>query len=391
MLTLVNTATSTTNKIIHSHMPLSYNDVRKLILQTLEERPEGTKVEVPNQQNYELALLDYVQQLETTMSTSMVGIADAETEPIEPPSARVAYLSQVGVKSTVTYKNFVDAQLNPLVVTTDESHVAFVTLFWNTNYWQLQAVMIPVIAGSSGTMDYNELENLPSINGVTIKGDLTAEMLGLVSSEIFDQYKKATDQRLDVIEEALFGSKAALQVAAVPPSITAGVLTDVTISWSTKFDGEEVTPDSLTVKRGDTVLTTDVALKSVVDHISETAQYTVTAVIKGVAKSAEIAVEANAKMYYGATPKDTLAEADVLAFTAREIESTPAGDIEVPFGEVAYLWVCVPAPMTIKGVSSSGFGVPMKPAAEVTVEGNNYNCYRSVNQFAVGDFIGVIS
>lgn len=65
-------------------MPLSYNDVRKLILQTLEERPEGTKVEVPNQQNYELALLDYVQQLETTMSTSMVGIADATTEPIEP-------------------------------------------------------------------------------------------------------------------------------------------------------------------------------------------------------------------------------------------------------------------------------------------------------------------
>ena len=301
-------------------MPLSYNDVRKLILQTLEERPEGTKVEVPNQQNYELALLDYVQQLETTMSTSMVGIADAETEPIEPPSARVAYLSQVGVKSTVTYKNFVDAQLNPLVVTTDESHVAFVTLFWNTNYWQLQAVMIPVIAGSSGTMDYNELENLPSINGVTIKGDLTAEMLGLVSSEIFDQYKKATDQRLDVIEEALFGSKAALQVAAVPPSITAGVLTDVTISWSTKFDGEEVTPDSLTVKRGDTVLTTDVALKSVVDHISETAQYTVTAVIKGVAKSAEIAVEANAKMYYGA-------DVSAIAYQANGAAATSGADI----------------------------------------------------------------
>lgn len=374
-------------------MPLSYNEVRKLILQTLEERPEGTKVQVPNQQNYELALLDYVQQLETSMSTSIVGIADSTTDPIEPPSARVAYLSQVGVNTTVTFKNFIDASLDPIEVTTDADHVAFITLFWNTNYWQAQAVMIPVIngGGGSGTTDYNELKNLPSIDGVTIKGNLTAEMLGLVSSEIFDQYKEATDQRLDVIEEVLFGSKAALQVAAVPPSITAGVLTDVTISWSTKFDGEEVTPDSLTVKRGDTVLTTDVVLKSVVDHISETAQYTVTAVIKGVAKSAEIAVEANAKMYYGATPKDTLAEADVLAFTAREIETTPAGDIEVPFDEVAYLWVCVPAPMTIKGVSSSGFGVPMKPAVEVTVEGNNYNCYRSVNQFAVGDFIGVIS
>lgn len=374
-------------------MPLSYNEVRKLILQTLEERPEGTKVQVPNQQNYELALLDYVQQLETSMSTSIVGIADSTTDPIEPPSARVAYLSQAGVNTTVTFKNFVDASLDPIEVTTDADHVAFITLFWNTNYWQAQAVMIPVIndGGGSGTTDYNELENLPSIDGVTIKGNLTAEMLGLVSSEIFDQYKEATDQRLDVIEEVLFGSKAALVVAVVPPSITAGALTDVTVNWSTKFDGEEVTPDSLTVKRGDTVLTTDVVLKSVVDHISETTKYTVTAVIKGIAKSAEITVEANAKMYYGANPKDTLTEADVLDFTAREIETTPTGDIEVPFDEVAYLWVCVPAPMTIKGVSSSGFGVPMKPAAEVTVEGNNYNCYRSVNQFAVGDFIGVIS
>lgn len=374
-------------------MPLSYNEVRKLILQTLEERPEGTKVQVPNQQNYELALLDYVQQLETSMSTSIVGIADSTTDPIEPPSARVAYLSQVGVNTTVTFKNFIDASLDPIEVTTDADHVAFITLFWNTNYWQAQAVMIPVIngGGGSGTTDYNELKNLPSIDGVTIKGNLTAEMLGLVSSEIFDQYKEATDQRLDVIEEVLFGSKAALVVAVVPPSITAGALTDVTVNWSTKFDGEEVTPDSLTVKRGDTVLTTDVVLKSVVDHISETAQYTVTAVIKGIAKSAEITVEANAKMYYGANPKDTLTEADVLAFTAREIETTPAGDIEVPFGEVAYLWVCVPAPMTIKGVSSSGFGVPMKPAVEVTVEGNNYNCYRSANQFTAGDFIGVIS
>ena len=165
-------------------MPLSYNEVRKLILQTLEERPEGTKVQVPNQQNYELALLDYVQQLETSMSTSIVGIADATTDPIEPPSARVAYLSQAGVNTTVTFKNFVDASLDPIEVTTDADHVAFITLFWNTNYWQAQAVMIPVIngGGGSGTTDYNELENLPSIGGVTIKGELSAAMLGLLSA-----------------------------------------------------------------------------------------------------------------------------------------------------------------------------------------------------------------
>lgn len=372
-------------------MPLSYNEVRKLILQTLEERPEGTKVEVPNQQNYELALLDYVQQLETAMSTSIVGIADAATVPIEPPSARVAYLSQVGVNAIVTYNNFVDAQLNPIVVTTDADHIAFVTLFWNTNYWQVQAVMIPVIySGGGGTNDYNELLNLPSINGVTVKGDLTAEMLGLISAEIFDQYKTDTNLRLNVIEEALFGSKTTLTAVAVPTSITTGVPTDITVSWSTKYDGEEVTPDSLTVKRGSTVLTTNVALKSVVDRISDEAVYTVSAVIKGVENTVSIPVEASVTMYYGATPEAALAEADVLALTAREIEGSVTGDIEVMFDDVAYLWICVPAPMTIRGVSSSGFGVPMKPATEVVVNEKNYNCYRSVNQFAAGEFIGVI-
>lgn len=63
------------------------------------------------------------------MATSIVGIADEDTEPIEPPTARISYLSQVGVNSTMKFNNFVDAQLNPISVTTDESHVAFVTLF----------------------------------------------------------------------------------------------------------------------------------------------------------------------------------------------------------------------------------------------------------------------
>lgn len=136
-------------------MPLSYNDVRKLILQTLEERPEGTKVQVPNQQNYELALLDYVQQLQTAMSTSIVGIADEDTEPIEPPTSYISYLSQVGVNSTIKYKNFIDSDSNQISVTTDKTHVAIVILFWNTNYWQYSFIEIPVVNGHSPVLTAN--------------------------------------------------------------------------------------------------------------------------------------------------------------------------------------------------------------------------------------------
>ena len=153
--------TSITNKNIHSPMSLTYNQVRELILKTLEERPAGTKVEVPNQQNYELALLDYFQQLETTMSTSLVGIATAETTPIEPPQARVAYLAQQASSTTTVFENFMDGEGNPISITTDVDHVAFITLFWNTQYWSYQAVMIPVIYPGGDVLTKDVVSELP--------------------------------------------------------------------------------------------------------------------------------------------------------------------------------------------------------------------------------------
>lgn len=142
-------------------MSLTYNQVRELILKTLEERPAGTKVEVPNQQNYELALLDYFQQLETTMSTSLVGIATAETTPIEPPQARVAYLAQQASSTTTVFENFMDGEGNPITITTDVDHVAFITLFWNTQYWSYQAVMIPVIYPGGDVLTKDVVSELP--------------------------------------------------------------------------------------------------------------------------------------------------------------------------------------------------------------------------------------
>lgn len=373
-------------------MPLSYNDVRKLILQTLEERPEGTKVQVPNQQNYELALLDYVQQLQTTMATSIVGIADEDTEPIEPPTARISYLSQVGVNSTMKFNNFVDAQLNPISVTTDESHVAFVTLFWNTNYWQYQAVMIPVIGGSGGTTDYNSLENIPTINGVEVKGDLTGENLKLVDKSVYDAFVKKTEEHFKLIDTVLF-DKIVLEVSVNPNSITAGQSTEVVITWDVKFDGESVTPDAITISRDDgTIVSTDVELKTVEDTINKATQYTISVTALNSQKEEVVEVTSASKMYIGASALAELNESDVLDLTSKDVvDGSAAGDIDINFEEVAYLWICVPQPITIKGVTSSGFAVPMKPAQIVEITGvGNYNCYRSVNQFAEGQFLGTI-
>lgn len=361
-------------------MPLSYNDVRKLILSTLEERPEGTKVQVPNQQNYELALLDYVQELETSMSTSIVGIADADTDPIEPPSARVAYLSQVGVNSTIVYKKFVDAQLNPITVTTDTAHVAFVTLFWNTNYWQVQAVMIPVFEGGGGEA------------AGAVRFDIAQTLSALQQEQARANIDAASQESVDELASVVYTQYADLTFQVVPDLFENDVETEVTLSWEAKFNDQPVTPDSLEVRKGEAVLTTDPALTSITDRISATQEYEITAVVKGITKTATVTASAYDRMYFGSSPKSSIESEDVLAMYQQPIKPSPAGDVTVDVGANEYMWLCVPANMTINNVTSGGFDVPMAMPVSVMVEGKGYyNCYRSAGPFAAGRFNGVIS
>lgn len=365
-------------------MPLSYNDVRKLILQTLEERPEGTKVQVPNQQNYELALLDYVQQLQTTMATSIVGIADEDTEPIEPPTARISYLSQVGVNSTIRFNNFVDAQLNPISVTTDESHVAFVTLFWNTNYWQYQAVMIPIISSSGGTTDYNNLENIPTINGVKVKGDLTGENLKLVDKSVYDAFVIYVN---NILNEQY--SKIA-SFTASPSVVEKGIgAQSVKLSWRTTFNDQSITPDSLSVKKStsETPLTTDKTLTTITDSASADTTYTLEAVIKGVIKTAT----ASARFYYpqfaGASANESLASADVLALGNKVVAASVARTVTMQVAQGEYFWFAVPENFSITSIKMGGFDVSLNDVATVAVDGRgNYKCYRSAKPQSAGSY-----
>lgn len=375
----MNIATSTTNKIIHSHMPLSYNEVRKLILQTLDERPQGTKVEVPNQQNYELALLDYVQQLETAMSTSIVGIADAETEPIEPPSARVAYLSQVGVDQTVIYRKFVDAQLNPITVTTDETHVGFVVLFWNTNYWQVQTVMIPAYS-AGGEVEVG-----------AVRFDIAQELKTNEQQQARENINAASQDSVDELANVVYTQYTDLTCQTVPDIFEENVETEVTLAWETKFNDQPVTPDSIEVRKDEAVLVTDPDVKSVTDNITTTQEYEITAVIKGIVKAVTVTVNAYRRMYFDASPKASVESADVLGMYQQPIKPSPAGEVTVDVGANEYLWLCVPDDMTINNVTSSGFDVPMALPIIVTVEGKgNYKCYRSAGPWAAGRFNGII-
>lgn len=202
----------------------------------------------------------------------------------------------------------------------------------------------------------------------------------------------ASQADVDEINQILFTQYTALTMSRTPASFEKGVETAVTLNWSTKFNNQEVTPDSIEVKKGSTVLTTDKTLKTIGDNVSDTQAYSMTAVIKGITKTASVTVNAYYPMYFGASVKDALVSADVLALTKQPIKSSPAGNVTVEVGANEYLWLCVPSTMTINSVKSGGFDVPMAAPVTVAVDGKgDYKCYRSAGPFAEGTFNGVIA
>lgn len=202
----------------------------------------------------------------------------------------------------------------------------------------------------------------------------------------------ASQADVDEINQILFTQYTALTMSRTPASFEKGVETAVTLNWSTKFNNQEITPDSIEVKKGSTVLTTDKTLKTIGDNVSDTQAYSMTAVIKGITKTASVTVNAYYPMYFGASAKDALASADVLALTKQPIKSSPAGNVTVEVGANEYLWLCVPSTMTINSVKSGGFDVPMAAPVTVAVDGKgDYKCYRSAGPFAEGTFNGVIA
>lgn len=113
----------------------------------------------------------------------------------------------------------------------------------------------------------------------------------------------ASQADVDEINQILFTQYTALTMSRTPASFEKGIETAVTLNWSTKFNNQEITPDSIEVKKGSTVLTTDKTLKTIGDNVSDTQAYSMTAVIKGITKTASVTVNAYYPMYFARRPR----------------------------------------------------------------------------------------
>mgnify|MGYP002566455289 FL=1 len=209
--------------------------------------------------------------------------------------------------------------------------------------------------------------------------------------------KQIADGRHDEVWEVLYTQFTQISGFSVSPTIIEkGVDADITIRGNNRFNSKPLVPETLSVKRGTTVInSTPIASLNIKDTLNtkdDRTTYTLSITSKGVTKTATANVNAYYPMYFGHSAKAALTGEDVLGLTKQAIKSSPNGTYNMTgIAEGEYVWLCVPSNFSITKVTSSGFGVPMAAAATVTVEGKgSYKCYRTEGALKAGNFNFVI-
>lgn len=209
--------------------------------------------------------------------------------------------------------------------------------------------------------------------------------------------KQIADGRHDEVWEVLYTQFTQISGFSVSPTIIEkGVDADITIRGNNLFNSKPLVPETLSVKRGTTVInSTPIASLNIKDTLNtedDRTTYTLSITSKGVTKTATANVNAYYPMYFGHSAKAALTGEDVLGLTKQAIKSSPNGTYNMTgIAEGEYVWLCVPSNFSITKVTSSGFGVPMAAAATVTVEDKgSYKCYRTEGALKAGNFNFVI-
>lgn len=244
----------------------------------------------------------------------------------------------------------------------------------------------------------------------TLSEDLTNETNARIEAdEQLQQNINTVDNKLDKeitdrtegdnsIWEVLYDQFIQISGFGVSPTIIEkGVATDINISGRFLFAGNPLTPDTLTLKMNDKVISNQPVnnlsgTKDTLTTTNDRITYFVSITAHGVTKNASATVSTYYPCYFGHTTKTIIVGTDVLSFSKQSIKSSPNGTYSMSdISQGEYVWLCVPSNFNINSVTSSGFSVPMEAAISVPVEGKgNYKCYRTSSSLVAGTFNFVI-
>lgn len=216
---------------------------------------------------------------------------------------------------------------------------------------------------------------------------------GNLNKEIADRIENDNS-----IWEVLYNQFVQVSEFGVSPTIIEkGVAATININGRFLFAGEPVTPDTLILKRGDTLLSDRPVdnlsgTKDTLNTNDDTTTYSLSITAHGVTRNTSAIVSAYYPCYFGHTTKTIIVGTDVLSFSKQSIKSSPNGTYSMSdISQGEYVWLCIPSNFNINSVTSSGFSVPMEAAISVPVEGKgNYKCYRTSSSLVAGTFNFVI-
>lgn len=242
------------------------------------------------------------------------------------------------------------------------------------------------------------LEDLATETEARIEADKQLQsnidtVTGNLNKEIADRIENDNS-----IWEVLYNQFVQVSEFGVSPTIIEkGVAAIININGRFLFAGEPVTPDTLILKRGDTLLSDRPVdnlsgTKDTLNTNDDTTTYSLSITAHGVTRNTSAIVSAYYPCYFGHTTKTIIVGTDVLSFSKQSIKSRPNGTYSMSdISQGEYVWLCIPSNFNINSVTSSGFSVPMEAAISVPVEGKgNYKCYRTSSSLVAGAFNFVI-
>jgi len=123
-----------------------YDNTRAKILETLMQRPNGTEIQPDSHQDFALSLLEYIRSVELISGSTLIGVADENTVPVQSDDANEAYIAGVAQNRSATFANFSDENGEPITVSCGEMEAKLVVLTWNRQYWTKQEISANIIS-----------------------------------------------------------------------------------------------------------------------------------------------------------------------------------------------------------------------------------------------------
>lgn len=248
---------------------------------------------------------------------------------------------------------------------------------------------LTVVANNASLKEDSIKDSDDAAASYTLKGYQKADAyVALVPEDTFNQAFGKLEAGINFVQEVMFKNYTTVALRSNVTIFERNVKTTPTLTIDVKFDGQAITPDSLVLKKGATVVSEDKSIKSYQDAegITTDTTYTLEISYQGVKKTATVAVKSYFAMYMGGNAKaEGITAEEIKALNKQGIKANANGNYKFTVKQNDYGWFCVPSAFNINKMTSSGFDVPLEAAVTVAVDGENYKCYRTSSALAAGE------